>query len=358
MILGMDPPRVKNLVKGEAFVVQHREYLGDLTSGPTAGNTDFKLQSFPINPGIQATFPWLSTIAPQYQEYKINGLVFEFKSLVADAVISTTSNAIGSVMMATNYNSTQKVFPNKQAMLESEYSSDGRSSMSFIHAIECKPSITAISDKLYVRSGAPGANQDLRLYDWGLFQIASQGQQAANAVLGELWCSYEIWFYKPILSNGTALLMDKYQISTVTAAAPFSTSVGNRALVAGSSLNTTLSNTTITFPTNIQTGNFLIIYSMSGGTPATVNAGNPFVVSTGLTVLAVWQNTTGFDAQSFTDPNQLVANSTDEIICGIISFGPNPTLPATVNMGSITTLPTSTTHADLIITQVNTNVIT
>jgi hypothetical protein len=76
-------------------VVCHREYLKDFT-----GTTGFSLNTFSLNPGLADTFPWLSTVASSYQEYKFHGLVFEFRSLITDFV---TGGAPGVIIMATNY---------------------------------------------------------------------------------------------------------------------------------------------------------------------------------------------------------------------------------------------------------------
>jgi hypothetical protein len=58
----------------QSVVVRHKEYLGEILSSQT-----FSVQqSYPLNPGISTTFPWLSGIAVRFQEYKIKGLVFHY----------------------------------------------------------------------------------------------------------------------------------------------------------------------------------------------------------------------------------------------------------------------------------------
>jgi len=153
---GNDPPMMRNVRKGEAVVVEHREYIMDIFSAPTNGpaGSAFNLQSFDIQPGLENTFPWLTQVAQGFQEYEIQGMIFEFKSLSADAVVGTNnSGALGSVIMATNYNAGAPNFTSKQEMLESEYSSDTKPSESIVHPIECKRSLTPVS-RLYVRTGS------------------------------------------------------------------------------------------------------------------------------------------------------------------------------------------------------------
>jgi hypothetical protein len=169
-------------------IVCHREYLGDIQ-----GTAAFTNRVFPLNPGMAETFPWLSTIAQNYQEYKFHGVIFEFRPLITDFVVN---GAPGVVVMATNYNADAPAYFTKQAMENSEYAVSVKPTRELIHGVECAMSQTVLP-QLYVRSGIPPANQDLRLYDLGNFQFATQTNPVQN--LGELWVSYCVEFFKPIL---------------------------------------------------------------------------------------------------------------------------------------------------------------
>lgn len=182
-------------VMGEATRVRHREYIGDIVA---TGGTVFNNQSYPIQPGLATTFPWLATMAGQYQQYIFHGLVFEFVSTASEYAASV---GLGAVILGTNYDSLDAAYPDKRHMENSQYCVSAKPSMSQIHTIECLPSATA--NKLYYTRGASiPANADLRMYDIGLFQIATQGiVAAAGTVIGELWASYDIALYKPLLGN-------------------------------------------------------------------------------------------------------------------------------------------------------------
>lgn len=169
-------------------IVCHREYLGDLV-----GTTSFTLNNYPLNPGISNTFPWLSSISQNYQEYRFHGLVFEFRSLITDFV---TSGAPGVIIMATNYNAAAPVYDSKQEMENSEYAVSTKPTTNLMHGVECAASQTVLP-QAYTRTGAVPAGQDPRLYDLGNFQIATQGNPAQ--LLGELWVSYCVEFIKPVL---------------------------------------------------------------------------------------------------------------------------------------------------------------
>jgi len=198
------PPEIVNTTgEGGGFRIRHREYLGDISSG--AGTpTQFNLfGAYPLNPGMQSTFPWLSTIANNFEQYKFHGIIFEYKTLSVDAIASSTMN-VGAVIMATEYNVLHPPFISKQQMENYEFCSSAKPSQSIIHPIECAPSETPLT-KLYIRQG-PITKGDLRLYDLGLFQIATVGLPVQAGNIGELWVSYEVEFFKPTLpsvSTGT-----------------------------------------------------------------------------------------------------------------------------------------------------------
>lgn len=185
-------PTFRNMSSGTK--VLHREYLGDVITSSTIGA--FKNQVFPIQPALYTTFPWLSASAENYQEYRLNGLVFEFKSNSYNA-LSSTNTASGTVVMATNYNVLESPFPNKFIMEQTQFTCSGKPSINLLHPIECAKIETPTS-VLYTRSGTVTTG-DLRLYDWGNFQIATVGMQGANTNIGELWVTYDVTLLKPRL---------------------------------------------------------------------------------------------------------------------------------------------------------------
>jgi hypothetical protein len=182
---------------GHETRVRHREYIKDIVvpSTPSA----FSLQSFVINPGQSQTFPWLASIAQNYQQYKVNGLVFEFVTLSSDI---TAGGALGSMILATQYDSNANVYPDKIHMENSEYAVSCKPSVSQLHAVECDPSLTSVPIK-YIRSINDTSTQfDSRMYDLGLFQVATQGLPGSSGnVLGELWVSYDVSLYKPEIGS-------------------------------------------------------------------------------------------------------------------------------------------------------------
>lgn len=175
-------------------IVRHREYLGPVVSDATAYK--FKERHYSLNPAQQFSFPWLSQIAASYEEYKPNGLVFEFRSTCSDAIASSDNLALGQVMMCTQYDPTDNPFSGEVEMLNYFWSQNGKVSDNIFHFIECDPAQSPLSH-YYTREGAPSSATDLRFSDFGRFTIATSGLQGTSVVVGQLWVSYEFIFYKP-----------------------------------------------------------------------------------------------------------------------------------------------------------------
>jgi len=180
---------------GQSVLIRHKEYIGDVVGG-TGNPTAFNIgQTFALNPGLASSFPWLSTIAQQFQEYTWKGLVFHFVS-TAGMSTSSTNTALGSVMMATNYRATAPAYLNKQQLLNEYFSCDARTTESFCHPIECDPKENPYNVQ-YVRTSTVPAGEDQKTYDLGVISIATQGMAANNINVGELWATYEIELRKP-----------------------------------------------------------------------------------------------------------------------------------------------------------------
>lgn len=183
-------------------VIRHREFIGDVISSGTP-NT-FDQVRYPLNPGLPGCFPWLSKVAQQYQEYSFKGMVFEFVSTSANA-LNSVNTALGTVMMATQYRTTAPLFTNKIALLNEYYSTDAKPAENFVHAIECDPKENPFQIQYVRNSSTAELGEDLKMYDLGIFTIATTGIQGSAVNLGELWVSYEVELKKPQLSENSSI---------------------------------------------------------------------------------------------------------------------------------------------------------
>lgn len=316
---GLSPPEIVNSVNRGGVIVRHREYLGDINAAQV-----FTVTNYAINPGLSTTFPWLAAIASAYEEYEFRGLIFEFKSLSSDAVLSSaTSSALGYVAMATQYNAAAPNFQDKKALENYEYSNSSKPSCTFIHPVECKKRLN-VDTHLYVRTGAVPTGQDQKTYDLGEFNIAVGGCQASTGVLGELWCTYEIELFHPryIIDNG--VLTDHFQCSACTATGNVHLGT-SRVLGSGSNLGCSiLTNNTIVFPNYIVDGEYYLSFNWSG-TSIAVNQVT-YTATNGCTLLSPFANDTSFLIQS--PQSTIVCISYSNVIVAKIT-GPNATITMT-----------------------------
>lgn len=177
----------------QTVTIRHKEFLGALR-----GSVGFQVQrEFTLNPGLTATFPWLSDIARSFQEYEIKGMVFHYIPTSGSAV-SSTSSALGSVMIQTSYRSTEVAPASKIEMLNEYWSNEVVPFETMAHPIECDPKENPFSVH-YVRSGAISSGEPL-LYDVGKTFVATQGMQSEYTI-GDLWVTYEIELKKPMVSS-------------------------------------------------------------------------------------------------------------------------------------------------------------
>jgi len=184
------------LESDEGIVLSKREYVSEIY-GPAA-NVPFSLQSFPLNPGLEGTFPWLSQIAMNYDEYELMQCIFTFKSTTTEST-SGANGQVGTIIMATNYNAAAPPFTDKVTMMQYAFSNSERLTRSCQHGVECDPAKLSGSAGEYIRNNPVVTGQDLKTYDHGKFQIAVANCYSgyANVSIGELWVSYTVRLRKP-----------------------------------------------------------------------------------------------------------------------------------------------------------------
>lgn len=174
-------------------IISHSEFIKDVR-----GSINFAMDTFDINATNPACFPWLSQIAQNFEQVVWQGVIFQFKTTCGNSIASTNT-AMGTVVMATQYDSLSRAFANKQQMENYEFAQSSIPSRSILHAIECDPSLTACQGLFYTDSpNNSNNNADPRLYNIGKFNIATVGMQAA-AIIGELWVTYKVCLLKPKL---------------------------------------------------------------------------------------------------------------------------------------------------------------
>jgi hypothetical protein len=211
-IFGMGDYRTNDIIKGQITsspsfgttktTFRRREPLGKVVSSETPGA--FKMDKFRVNAGLSKTFPWLSGFANNYESYRPLSVVFEYVPTSGMAVASNDT-ALGSITMAAQYNpfavdplNLQQIQGYRNSVTLAPYEHG-------LHGIECNPR-SRQAETLLIRNANIQANGGLTvdtgydtLFDLCEFFIATEGMQAANVVLGQIWVSYSIELSNPIV---------------------------------------------------------------------------------------------------------------------------------------------------------------
>ncbi len=224
------------------------EYIGDLR--PNTAN--FDVRSFELNPGVNATFPWLSQIAGSWEYYKFNYLAIKYKPNCA------TSQA-GTVSIVIDYDSYDSAPANKLDMSEYKPYVSGVPWSGDIYYVAPARMLNAHNNgKLFTRTTAYTSTMgDRNLMDVGVLYIATQ--DVSSTYLGELYIEYDVTLFNQQQSAPP----DAAQLSgTINALVPFDS---NQVVVAGSCASF---NTSSIIQVNV-TGRFLMLLSVTGATTLT-----------------------------------------------------------------------------------------
>lgn len=209
--------------KDDSVLITFKEYLGDVISSSNA-NT-FKIEKFPINPAMLQTFPWLSELCSvTYQQYRFEGLIFQYKTFSADA-LNSTNTALGSVFACINYDANDPD-PTSRSLVENmDWSQSVKPSENMLIPVECAPRQTGMNGLLYVlNQPVVPTRADPKTYLLGNFYIGTTGCQGTSVNLGSLYVTYKVRLYKPCilppLSNANRVMLVR---TGATSAAPLGT---------------------------------------------------------------------------------------------------------------------------------------
>lgn len=189
--------------KEGSIVVSRREFI---TTVEIKNQENYLV--FPINPGLDKIFPWLSTtVAQGFQSYNILGLAIEYVPLSGYAV-GSNSAALGTVGMAFLYDiisddmdSGEWPVGDFKGLLNLEGAVSGTPATPMSCYLECDPALRPRNTQLIrTPQTIPAANNySLQDYDYGQFLIRFGGSQNTDTpfVCGQLWVTYEIALHFP-----------------------------------------------------------------------------------------------------------------------------------------------------------------
>lgn len=220
ILQGTAQPTFQNTKDG--MRVCHREYVADITPGSGSGVYATYANQYikPINPANPYLFPYLAKIGWCFEQYRFHGLVFEYRPTSGTYAGTTNTAALGTVMMATQYNVADLPFSSKYQIDAYEYATSCVPFQSMLHPVECKNKSS--NQELYYcwpnSEGTPnsGNRANAQQYDYGVITVATSGFPASYTC-GELWVTYDVEFYKPRLTTSTISAELRHRSGSATA---------------------------------------------------------------------------------------------------------------------------------------------
>jgi len=276
--------------------ITHRELVASIV-----GSADFTVDhEFSINPGLSASFPWLSSMAQSWQRYRFHKLRYCFFT-------RTGTTTPGSFMMAPDYNPADTAPVSEQIASSFEDVSEDAPWKNILCDLKTSR-LHGTQKELTIRTGPLTEDLDIKTYDAGkLFAITIDGTAVP---WGKLWVEYDVEFFIPQLPpSGVNQLMGGAIAGggTMIANNPLGTVPVVDAEARGFSIDAA---STITFENS---GQFFVGVNLTGTTLSDVNvvasgAGSSTnvyyqLINTGSTQLAAFVRVT------LTAPNQTITIS-------------------------------------------------
>jgi hypothetical protein len=172
------PPQFLN--RGGKVTVTHNEFIGNVIADDSNISPLENPTIYSMNPGLKRTFPWLSTIAINYEFYNV-------KMVRAHFVPILPTSTPGQVVMFMDYDSADDKPPNEIAF-KNNYRCQ-------THSVWDEFSYMLTNNKaykkLFIRTEPLPDNQDIKTYDFGKFYVATKGIPTGT-VIGDLRFEYEI----------------------------------------------------------------------------------------------------------------------------------------------------------------------
>jgi len=161
--------------------IRHRELLSAV-----AGTTTFTANAFSVNPGIAATFPWLSTQAVGWEKYRFTRLAFCYYT-------RAPTSTQGSILLAPDYDAADAA-PATETIAAS-YNGAVEDAVWKDTCCELDPKLFR---ELFIRTTTLAANLDIKTYDTATFFMCTTDATAASPI-GKLWVEYDVELINPQL---------------------------------------------------------------------------------------------------------------------------------------------------------------
>lgn len=190
-------------VRGGSSIIKKKEYIMDVTPKSSRfrllkSNSDgivTALSEIAGNLGLTASFPWLSSIAPAFEQFAFKTCNFLFKPSCP-----TTTN--GSVSLVPMYDSSSEFGSSKESIINNVGASRSPAWQENSCKLDPKKLNSAFKSHK-IRTGPVGPNEDIKTTDpFKLGVFLDEGATDAAKSLGELWVDYEVELKIPKSTSG------------------------------------------------------------------------------------------------------------------------------------------------------------
>nr|UHS72250.1 MAG: putative coat protein [Tombusviridae sp.] len=252
------------------IIVKHSEMIGSLISSGTT--LTYGVTEFVINPGKSSTFPWLSTIAGNFDKYRMH-------KLKVHLVSSQPTSTAGRIGVGIDYDSTDAPPADRVEFFNLTHHAECAAWDSIVFDVPLQPT------EKFVNSHT---TTDSKLIDMGQIIVMSDQIVATSAILADIIVEYHVELIEPqqaVLSTMTLTGANPASFSALTVTGPVvgtlipttSTTVLEMSLPAGTYLVSS-------HLLDSGTGSPGLIYAVHGGTggnratnSTTINEGSAIV---------------------------------------------------------------------------------
>lgn len=192
-----------------------RRVINSELVGSINGTTTFAATVYRVNPGMPATFPWLSVQAAEWQQYRFNSLQFRY-------VTRTATSTVGSVILSPDYNPND-LSPTTEAQATN---TEGAVEDAVWKDLVCRLDPKAMhpnGPRKQIRSTAVAG--DLNNYDVAKFSVCTTEEANTNAI-GKLWVDYDVELSVPQNSPSDSSGSTSLYEASKAASQGFTTTVG------------------------------------------------------------------------------------------------------------------------------------
>lgn len=171
-------------------------------------NPNFTVQAtIELNPGLSASFPWLSTVANNYEQYRFNTLSFCYIS-------SASTNTTGDIYIIPEYDADDPP-PTTETQASTFQGTVSDRVWNNLSMVMDNSAMMSPGPRKFVRQGNVAG--DIKTYDSGLLYAATVSGANTQAV-GKLYVEYDVEFFVP--QTGTFVPMSSQSSwFTITAGA-------------------------------------------------------------------------------------------------------------------------------------------